>query len=315
MSKLALLFSGQGSQINNMGREFAEASKDAMQLWLRAEKVSTLPLRAIYWEGNEADMANTKALQPALTVVNINTWLFFESKCKPAATAGHSLGEFSSLFAAHVLSVEEVIQLTSLRGQLMAEADPHKNGAMAAILKLDLATLEDIVQKVITSTSKNLIIANYNTPAQLVISGDKIAVDAALVLTKEHKGKGIMLNVSGAFHSPLMNEAAHELSIALQKVTWKDAHFPIYSNIDGLAHTNAHDIKENMLKQMTSSVQWIKTMRQAWKDDICTFVEVGPKAILGKMIQPCLKELNVKSEDINIKFINSLQTASTFVQE
>lgn len=314
MSKLALLFPGQGAQVNNMGRDFAEASKDAMQLWLKAEKISNLPLRAIYWEGNEDDMANTKALQPALTVVNINSWLALAPRCKPFATAGHSLGEFSSLFAAQVLNVDEVIQLTALRGQLMAEADPHKNGAMAAILKLDLATLENIVQQTTESTGKNLIIANYNTPAQLVISGDKIAVEEALTLTKEHKGRGIMLNVSGAFHSPLMNEAAHELSHALQKVDWRNARFPIYSNLDGRAHSAANDIKLNMLKQMTSSVQWIKTMQQAWKDDIHSFVEIGPKAILGKMVQPCLKEFNITSSDIDVKHINTPETANAYVQ-
>lgn len=297
MPHIALLFPGQGSQEAGMGRAFAEAHTDAMQLWKKAEQYSGLPLRAIYWEGDEADMADTKALQPALTVVNLSTWFDLAPRCTPVATAGHSLGEYSALAAAHVLSVDSVLELTALRGKLMAEADPHGKGAMAAIVKLDQPTVEDIVRQSCEATGETLLIANYNTPAQLVISGTRKAVDHAAALTKERKGRAIMLKVSGAFHSPLMEEAAGELRRVLQKASWNKARFPVYCNVCGTALTEAEALRERMLRQMTSSVQWISTVGHMWQDGVRAFVEVGPKPVLTKMVPPCLGAVGISPPD------------------
>lgn len=312
MSHVALLFPGQGSQESGMGRAFAEASADAMQLWKKAEQYSGLPLRAIYWEGNDADMADTRALQPALTVVNMSTWFALAPRCTPVAVAGHSLGEYSALAAAKVLPVDSVLELTALRGRLMAEADPHGIGAMAAIVKLDQPTVEDIVRQSIEATGETLLIANYNTPAQLVISGTKNAVEHASALTKEHKGRAIGLKVSGAFHSPLMAEAAHELRTVLQKAPWHKASFPVYCNVCGTPVSEAEVLRQRLLDQMTSSVQWIQTMGQMWQHGVRSFVEVGPKAVLSKMVQPCLGAFDITlPQDTSIIHIGTLEAAQS----
>lgn len=309
MSHIALLFPGQGSQEPGMGRAFAETSSDAMQLWKKAEQFSGLPLRAIFWEGNEADMADTRALQPALTVVTLSTWFALAPRCTPVATAGHSLGEYSALAAAKALPVDTVLELTALRGRLMAEADPHGQGAMAAIVKLDQPTVEDIVRQSVSATGETLLIANYNTPAQLVISGTKAAVEHAACLAKEHKGRAVTLKVSGAFHSPLMAEAAKELRTVLQKAPWHTAAFPVYSNVCGTALTNADELRERSLEQMTSSVQWISTMGNMWNDGVRAFVETGPKPVLQKMVLPCLNAFGITPpEGTPIVHLGSLES-------
>lgn len=288
MSSTALLFPGQGSQEFGMGRSLAEQSHDAMALWKRAESLSGLPLREIYWEGDEAAMANTKALQPALTVVNLALWMQLASRIQPCAAAGHSLGEFSAFAAAGALPIDDVLRITALRGALMAEADPHGAGAMAAIVKLDESTVEDIVRQSHEATGQALLIANYNTPAQLVISGEKAAVEHAAALTKEAKGRAIMLKVSGAFHSPLMAEAAKELSPLLLKAHWSKPRFPVYCNIHGKPVADAHSAQQAAVQQMTSSVRWVDTVRAMAKAGTACWLELGPKQVLGKMVQPCL---------------------------
>ncbi|SBW09055.1 Malonyl CoA-acyl carrier protein transacylase [uncultured delta proteobacterium] len=284
----AILFPGQGSQESGMGRDLAEASREAMDTWKQAERASGLELRAIYWEGEDGAMADTRALQPALTVVNLNLWRVLSGKITPAATAGHSLGEYSSLAAAGVLGVDAVLELVALRGRLMAEADPEGKGTMAAMLKISLADAESAVADVASATGEMIGIANYNTPGQYVASGTKAAIAALQEAVKARKGRALPLPVSGAFHSPLMKEAATEMAKALEKTSWSPAKFAVYPNVTGRATTDQRELKSLLLDQMTSSVRWIDTISSQYADGVRRFVECGPKGVLSKMVKPIL---------------------------
>lgn len=288
-TQTAILFPGQGSQEPNMGRDLAEADSDIMALWRRAEAISGIDLRGIYWDGDAEEMANTRNLQPALSVVNIALWMKLAGKISPVCTAGHSLGEFSALAAAEVLSLDAVLETVSLRGRLMAEADPEGNGAMAAALKLALPDVEEVVKQSHEATGEMIRVANYNTPAQFVISGTKAAITDAATRIKERKGRAIPLAVSGAFHSPLMNEAAAELAAHMKLLNWNTPKFPIYCNVSGDAIHEATVLQNLMPRQMTSSVQWITTITNQYSHGVRNWIEVGPKTVLTKMLGQILK--------------------------
>jgi len=289
MSTQSIVFPGQGSQEPGMGRDLAEHWSEAMDLWKKAERLSGLPLREIYWDGDENAMAATRNLQPALTVVNINLWCFLASRLDPAAVAGHSLGEYSALFAAQVLSIDQVLELVCLRGKLMEEAT-NQDGRMAAILKLEQAQVEGLVAAAAKLTYEEIRIANYNTPGQFVISGHAQAVDHVCAGVKPLKGRAVVLPVSNAFHSPYMREAGAELSVYIDKMEWRDPKFPVYLNVTARPEPSGQAVKETMKRQMTSSVQWLQTIENQYADGMRSFVELGPKGALSRMIAQILKD-------------------------
>ena len=284
----AVLFPGQGSQEKGMGQELALADKDILGLWKFAEKESGQPLREIYWEGEAEDMANTRALQPALTVVNVALWMKHGKSIAPAATAGHSLGEFASLCAAGILSPQQTISAVTLRGKLMSESGGAGHG-MAAILKMKQEAVEEIVAKAAQESEKELRIANYNTPAQYVISGEKEALEAAQVMVKDAKGRAVPLAVSGAFHSPLIQEAADEFAQFLKKLDWNTPAFPVFFNATATPEENPAKIMDIICSQMTSSVYWIQIMANMFDGGIRKFIELGPKGVLNRMLTANLK--------------------------
>jgi len=289
MLPTAFLFPGQGSQELNMGRDVAEAQSSAMDLWKLAEKISGIKLREIYWGDQDAtpapEMSDTKALQPALTVVNVSLWL--TAKPKTAAypvigAAGHSLGEFAALAAAGVLGVEDVIKAVCERGKLMAGAGKEGHG-MAAVVKLPLDTVEQIVDKAAKQSGAFLRIANHNSPAQYVLSGEKPALDAASALVKEAKGRAVPLAVSGAFHSPLMSEPANAFAKVLDDLRWQPAQFPVCMNVTGQPESDPGILQTLLKAQMTSSVLWTTTMQSLYAAGARRFVELGPKNVLSKL--------------------------------
>lgn len=290
MSASAVLFPGQGSQVKGMGRDAAEQSSDAKQLWLAAEKASGLPLREIYWDGEAADMARTEALQPAMATVGLTLWLAARKHVRPAAAAGHSLGEYTALAAAEILAPKDMLELVSLRGKLMSESGEDDHG-MAAILKLDMEQAEELAQQAADESGELLIIANYNSPAQYVASGKKAAIEAAARLAKERKGRAVPLPVSGAFHTPLMREAADEFSKALGKIDFRSPKFPVYFNVTGQPEPDPEKIRAIMAQQMTSPVRWVQTMQRMWEDGMRRFIEIGPKGVLAKLAQQNLAPL------------------------
>lgn len=303
-----LLFAGQGSQESGMGRDVAEARPEAMELWRHAEAESGLPLREIFWSGEEAAMSDTRALQPALTVVHLNLWQEMERRgCPvPLASAGHSLGEYAALAAAGVLTPEDAVTVTALRGKLMAEADPEGVGSMAAIVKLPTEEVEAIVREAGQDTGQSLVAANYNTPQQTVISGVKAAVAHAIAKAKSRKGRGIELKVSGAFHSPLMAAANARLIPLLDRLTWREPRFPVYANATGHAAATGAEAKRSMLQQMTSPVYWVDLLRNLYATGARWYIEVSPRATLGKMVGPSMAGLAGYCDNLRIDLMNSL---------
>jgi len=295
---IAFLFPGQGSQELNMGRDVAEAQSAAMDLWKLAEKLSGLKLREIYWTSSESgegaapppEMSDTRALQPALTVVNLSLWLAARPRTaslQVIGTAGHSLGEFAALAAAGVLSVEDVVKAVCERGKLMASAGPPSGSSghgMAAVVKLPLEVVEDIVAKAAKQSGAFLRIANHNSPAQYVLSGEKQALDLAANLVKEARGRAVPLAVSGAFHSPLMSEPANAFATILESLRWQPAQFPVYMNVTGMPERNPGILKTLLTAQMTSSVLWTSTMQNLYASGARRFVELGPKSVLTKLV-------------------------------
>ncbi len=311
---LSILFPGQGSQEPNMGRDLAEADSAAMNLWKKAESISGIDLRGIYWDGDEAEMANTRNLQPALTVVNVALWMHIAGKTAPQCAAGHSLGEFSALAAAEALSVDAVLETVSLRGRLMAEADPDGNGTMAAVLKMALADVEAVVQESAEAVGEMIRVANYNTPGQFVLSGTRAAIADAAERVKARKGRAVPLAVSGAFHSPLMNEAAKELEGHMAGLSWNKPKFPVYCNVSGTAVADAASLKDIMPRQMTSSVMWIDTICNQYVAGIRRFVEVGPKGVLGKMLGQILKPV-AQGDDWSCSSVGNLAAAAAHLAD
>ncbi len=299
-TSFALLFSGQGSQCFGMGRDVAENSREAMELWKKAERLTNTDLRALYWESHDEQvMADTRHLQAALTVVEISLWQTLAPRLErrnafAQCAAGHSLGEYAALVAAGALSADAVLELVALRGALMAEADPDCRGAMSAVLKLSLPVVEDIVKQVHAElgAEETLVIANYNTPGQFVLSGTKEAIAAAGVLVKQNKGRAIPLAVSGAFHSPLMSDAAHTLATALDKASWATPRIPVYCNTVGGAVQDKQQLKAAVCKQMTSSVLWIDSIGNQYQNGVRRWLEIGPKPVLSKMVNPILQSFS-----------------------
>jgi len=310
-TKTAVIFPGQGSQEKGMGRDLAEAHDDCMQLWKRAEKISGMPLRETFWDGDEADMSDTRRLQPAMTVVNLNLYFNMPGKANVSCMAGHSLGEFSALAAAKVLGVDDVLRLVTLRGRLMAEAGQDADGAMAALLKITQDQAEDIVAKAADRTGQLILVANYNTPAQYVVSGQKQAVEKAMDLVKEIKGRAVKLPVSGAFHSPLMDEPAAEFAKELKRLDWRTPKTPIHFNVTAAAEPDPEKIKNIMTRQMTSSVLWTQIIHKQWDQGVGTWIELGPKGVLTRMLAAILKDKDEQWTGTSCSAIQDLENLKT----
>ena len=273
--KTAYIFPGQGSQFPGMAKDLYQSHKELMD---RANGILGFNITDIMFNGTADDLKATKVTQPAIFIHS--TILAMAQDEKPDMVAGHSLGEFSALVAAGALSFEDGLKLVAVRAQEMQKCCEKVPGTMAAVIKLDDETIERVCAGI-----PGVVPANYNSPGQVVISGEVPAVEEACVKLKEAGAKrAIVLPVSGAFHSPLMEPARIELAKAIEATPFKAPLCPIYQNVTAEPTTDPELIKANILKQLTSPVRWTKTVLNMIADGAGRFVEIGPGTVLQGLV-------------------------------
>jgi [acyl-carrier-protein] S-malonyltransferase len=287
---LALLFSPQGSQAVGMGRDLADASPAARATFDEADATLGWSISDACWNGPEAFLNDTRQTQPCLLTASIAALRALEERrpVAPAFVAGHSVGEYAALVAAGVLRFDAALRLVARRAALMADADI--GGGMAAVIGLDRATVENIVDAVGRPT--DLVVANDNAPGQVVISGTHEALAA---VEEPMKGAGarrvIRLPVSGAFHSPLMASLAGALHEAFAAEVWADAHVPVVSNVTAEPITDAKRIRAMLGEQVRSPVEWVRSVERMRDEGVDTMIELGSGAALVGMVRRIAPEL------------------------
>ena len=288
----AFVFPGQGSQFVGMGKDLYETSPLAKELFDKADEILGFKITDIMFAGTDEQLKETKVTQPAVFLHSVISALCLGDDFAPAMVAGHSLGEFSALVASGALGFEDGLRLVAARANAMQKACEANPGTMAAIIGLSDEKVEEICAEV-SKNGKLVIPANYNCQGQLVISGDVEAVNEACEKLKEAGAKrALPLKVGGAFHSPLMQPAKDELQKAIENTTISAPKCPVYQNVDAKPHTDAADIKANLIAQLTSPVRWTKSVQNMIADGADDFTECGPGKALQGMIGRIDKTVN-----------------------
>ncbi len=296
--KTAFLFPGQGSQHVGMGKDLCDAYPAARARFEEADRILEFGLSAMmFGSGDEARadeeaavLKQTDITQPALLVHSVAALAIFEERgVVPDMVAGHSLGEYSALAAAGALSFEDGVRIARERGRLMAGAGTERAGAMAAVIGLDTKVIEQACAEVSGNGLGVAQPANYNAPDQIVISGDVKAVEAAMKLIADRGARRVLpLPVSGAFHSPLMEDARAGLATALDALEIRTPRCPVYLNVTGSATTDPDEIRRRLLQQLTAPVRWAQTLQQMHADGARRFIEVGTGKVLSGLVRKTL---------------------------
>ena len=307
--KIALLFPGQGSQYVGMGKEFVESNDECMKIMELAESACDVPIRTLSFDGPMEELTRAAVLQPAITVTNLICYQallqLLPENIEISGVAGHSLGEYSALCAAGVISVEDAIRLVERRGYFMQREGNENPGGMRAVLGLDIDEIETIVG---TCQGAGVVtVANYNTPQQIVISGDSAGLDAAADAAQEAGGKVIPLNVSVANHSPLVADAVPDFSQFMDSITFNSPQSTVYFNISAKPESDVAAIKDMMARQIVSRVRWYEIISTMLEDGIDTFIEVGPKTVLKGMMRKIVPK-GVKVTALQFDTPDSLRT-------
>lgn len=293
----AFVFPGQGAQFSGMGKDLYDNNSHAKELFEKANEILGFRITDIMFEGTADELKQTKVTQPAVFLHSVISAICLGDEFKPAMVAGHSLGEFSALTAAGALNFEDGLKLVYARAMAMQKACEATPSTMAAIVGLDDATIEQVCAEVSTETSI-VVPANYNCPGQLAISGHVEAVNTACEKLKAAGAKrALVLPVGGAFHSPLMQPAKDELQAAIEATEFHTPICPVYQNVDAQAHTDAAEIKQNLIAQLTASVRWTQEVQNMIAAGATEFVECGP----GKALQGMIGKIAKGNDAVSVR--------------
>ncbi len=285
------VFPGQGAQYTGMGKDLYDNNAEVRAMMERANEILGFRLTDIMFAGTAEELKQTKVTQPAVFLHSVAMAKALDAK--PDAVAGHSLGEFSALVVSGALSFEDGLRLVSKRAQAMQACCEAVEGGMAAVLSLT----DDQVEAICAETEGVVVAANYNCPGQLVISGEKRAIEAACVKAKEAGARrALPLPVGGAFHSPLMEPAREELEKAIAEAAFQTPACPIYQNVDAKPHTDPEEIKQNLIAQLTAPVRWTQIVREMLADGVDAITELGPGTVLQGLVKKVSAELPVESK-------------------
>lgn len=296
MGKIAFVFPGQGSQTVGMGKDFYESDQTVQSIFEEADSTLGFSLTDLILNGPQEELTLTANTQPALLTVSFALYqAVVKAGITPDYTAGHSLGEYSALTASGAMTFKEAVHTVRKRGEYMEEAVPNGIGTMSAVLGMDQAKLEELTAD-ITREGNPVQLANINCPGQIVISGTTEGVQLASVKAKENGAKrAIPLNVSGPFHSILMEPAAAKLAETLSSIEIKQAKTPVISNVTAQPVTQPEEIKDKLIEQLISPVRWEESVRTLLELGVETFIEIGPGKVLSGLIKKIDRSVSIYS--------------------